>query len=94
VVKLVQLLRVRRRTAAAFLAITAIAYPIAWDADPYIFGFTVLGFLPVQLTLAGLGVLARLTRRDPHTAAAWAVDALLVGAAIAALAFLRTISWS
>ena len=93
-VKLDQLLRARRRAAGAFLAITAIAYPIAWDADPYIFGIVVLGFLPVQLTLAALGVLARLSRRDPHTGAGWVVDALLVGAAVAALAFLRTISWS
>jgi hypothetical protein len=94
VVKLDPLLRARRRAAAVFLAITAIAYPIAWDADPYIFGFTVLAFLPVQLTLAALGVLARLTRRDPHTVATWAVDALLVGGPLAALAVLRTISWS
>ena len=93
-VKLDQLLRARRRAATAFLAIIAIGYPIAWDADPYIFGIVVLGFPPVQLTLGGLGVLARLTRRDPHPAAGWVVDALLVGAAIAALAFLRTISWS
>jgi hypothetical protein len=84
----------RRRAAAAVLALTAIVYPVAWDADPYIFGIAVLGFVPVQLTLAAAGLLARVVGRDPHTLIAWVVDVLLVAAAAAALAFLRTISWS
>lgn len=45
----------RRRAAAAVLALTVIVYPVAWDADAYIFGIAVLGFVPVQLTLAAAG---------------------------------------
>ena len=84
----------RRRAAAAVLALTAMVYPVAWDADPYIFGIAVLGFVPVQLALAAAGLLARVVGRDPQTLIAWAVDVLLVGAAVGALAFVRTISWS
>jgi hypothetical protein len=84
----------RHRAAVGVLVLTALAYPFAWDADPYIFGIAVLGFAPVQIALAVAGMLARLLRRDRHTVRAWSVDVLLVAAAAASLAFLRTISWS
>ncbi|HYC33445.1 MAG TPA: hypothetical protein VEB59_14250 [Gemmatimonadales bacterium] len=85
----------RRRAAIALLVLIAIAYPIAWDADLYIFGILVLIAAPVQFALAGAGILARLLRLEPITGAlAWAVDAMLIAFAAGALAFLRTVSWS
>ena len=86
----------RWRIALATLALGVLAYPIAWNADPWIFGIVVLGLGPVQGAVGCLGMLARLTRLDQHIGGpmAWIVDILLVATAVAVFAFVRTISWT
>lgn len=86
----------RWRIALATLALGVLAYPIAWNADPWVFGIVVLGLGPVQGAVGCLGMLARLTRLDQHIGGpmAWIVDILLVATAVAMFAFVRTISWT
>ena len=86
----------RWRIALATLALGVLAYPIAWNADPWIFGTVVLGLGPVQGAVGCLGILGRLTRLDRHIGGpmAWIVDILLVATAVAVFAFVRTISWA
>ena len=86
----------RWRIALATLALGVLAYPIAWNADPWVFGIVVLGLGPVQAAVGCLGMLARLTRLDQHIGGpmAWIVDILLVATAVAMFAFVRTISWT
>ena len=86
----------RWRIALATLALGVLAYPIAWNADPWVFGIVVLGLGPVQGAVGCLGMLARLTRLDQHIGGpmAWVVDILLVATAVAMFAFVRTISWT
>ena len=88
---------IRQKCALALLVIVAIAYPISWSVDPYAFGFTVLGLVWFQFGLATVGIAGRLARHEVRwlpNAAAWVVDLLLVVSGVAALAFLRTISWA
>ena len=86
----------RWRIALATLALGVLAYPIAWHADPWVFGIVVLGLGPVQGAVGCLGMVARLTRLDQHIGGpmAWIVDILLVATAVAMFAFVRTISWT
>lgn len=73
----------------------AVGYPVAWDADPYVFGLTVLGLAPLQVAVAVIGAVVRLARVDPvRGPLTGLVDILLIASAAAALAFLRSISWS
>jgi hypothetical protein len=66
----------RWRIALATLALGVLAYPIAWNADPWVFGIVVLGLGPVQGAVGCLGMLARLTRLDQHIGGpmAWIVE--------------------
>jgi len=88
-------LTVRRWMVAVLLAIVALGYPLAWQADPYIFGFAVLAFVPLQLAVALAGILARITRLDPVGGLrVWLIDGLLIGCAAGALAAARSIAWA
>ena len=72
-----------------------VAYPIAWNVDPYVFGFLVLGLGPLQGGVAVLGILWRLARRRADEGrSAWLIDALLIASAVAAFIAVRTISWT
>lgn len=90
-----RILAVRRWTAATLPAFLAVGYPIAWRADPYIFGFAVLAFVPLQLAVALVGIIARITRLDPVGGLrVWLIDGLLIAGAAGALAAVRSISWA
>jgi hypothetical protein len=90
-----RLLILRERAAAVLLLIGAIAYVVAWQIDPYVFGFLLLGLGPVQIGIALLGVLVRMTRLDRSAAAiAWVIDLLLLTMAAVAFGAVRTISWT
>ena len=89
-----RLIAFRRRASLVLLALAVIAYPIARKTDPYVFGFLFLGFAPIQLGVAGLGILARLTRRDRNTASTWVIDILLLASALAAAIAVKSISWT
>ena len=90
-----RLLRLRARLAVALLLLGLPAYVIAFRLDPWVFGVLLLGLGPVQMAIAALGILARITRRNrPGTAGELVVDVLLLAMAIAAFAFVRTISWA
>jgi hypothetical protein len=85
---------VRRWLAVVLLSI-ALGYPLAWQADPYIFGFAVLAFVPLQLAVALAGILARITKLDPVGGfRVWLIDGLLIGCAAGALTAVRSISWA
>ncbi len=89
------ILAVRRWTAATLSALLAVGYPIAWQADPYIFGFAVLAFVPLQLAVALVGIIARIARLDPVGGLrVWLIDGLLIAGAAGALAAVRSISWA
>jgi hypothetical protein len=86
---------VRRRAAAALLVLGAVAYPIAWNVDPYVFGFLVLGLGPLQAGVALLGIVWRLARRPADKGcSSWLIDALLIASAVAAFVAVRSISWT
>ena len=85
----------RRWIVIVLLLVVGLGYPLAWDADLYMFGIAVLILAPVQFAVAAVGIVARILRRDSFTGMlAWAADALLIAAGAGALAFLRSISWS
>jgi hypothetical protein len=84
----------RRRAAAGLLVVGGLGFPVAWSADAYIFGFAVLGLVPLQLAVAGIGVLARLARLERSSVVGWLVDGLLVAVAAAALTAVRSILWA
>jgi hypothetical protein len=91
-----RILAVRRWTAATLSALLAVGCPIAWQADPYIFGFAVLAFVPLQLAVALVGIIARITRLHPVGGLrVWLIDGLLlIAGAAGALAAVRSISWA
>ena len=70
-------------------------YPLAWWADPYIFGFAVLASVPLQFAVALVGIVVRVTRLDREGGVAdWVIDVLLILCGIGALAAVRSISWA
>ena len=88
---------VRQKCALGLLIIVAVAYPVAWNLDLYIFGFTVLGLVWFQCGLAAIGMIGRIAHRETRwlpNAATWVVDVLLMVSGVGALMFLRTVSWS
>ena len=79
----------------AVLVIAVAAYLIGWQIDPYVYGFAFLGLAPIQLGLAGIGIIVRLAGLDRRDAALpWAVDVLLLITAAVAAIMVKTISWT
>lgn len=90
-----RLLILRERAAASLLLLGAIGYIVAWRLDPWVFGVLLLGLGPVQIGVALLGMICRMTRIDRSTRGfAWVIDVLLLTMAVGAFAFVRTISWA
>jgi len=90
-----RVLVLRDRAAAVLLLLGAVGYVAAWEMDPYVFGFLLLGLGPVQIGVALLGIVGRVSRLDQHAgAAAWVIDVLLLTLAGVAFALVRTISWT
>ena len=90
-----RLLTIRRRSAIVVALASIPAYLIAWNLDPWVYGILVLGLWPLQAGLALLGVVARLTRREPNNVPLpWVIDVALVAMAAGSIAFVRTISWA
>ncbi len=90
-----RLLGVCRWLAIVLLAVGVVGYPVALQIDAWVFGILLLGVGPVQIGTALLGGVARTVWRDrQHARIDWIVGVLLLGTAVAAYAFVRTISWT
>ena len=86
---------VRDRVAIGALLTGVIAYPAAWDADPYIFALAAFTLGILQGALGVIGSLARiLTMSARSTALLWIVDGLLISCVVGSFAILKSISWS
>jgi hypothetical protein len=86
---------VRDRVALGALLAGVVAYPAAWDADPYIFALAAFTLGLLQGALGLIGIVARLLRfASARSAVAWIVDCLLIACVVAAFAILKSVSWA